>query len=178
MLIPNDDLYLSIVNPRFTMTLQHFPRIACQSLHLVFTWVAIGGCKEVNALAELFDDILRTSQSASQQDCIDLATQHSTLGGNVLCRVVDHRINNQFCVLIALFNSFFQVLHIVRTQVGVQTSLSSNAFQELGFGVFAAEAKPNEVGGRQRTGTLGRERPLAIKGIVGIYGSTVIVGSD
>ena len=118
------------------------------------------GCEEADAVAQSVDDVLRTSQSAREQDGIDFSAEHGTFGHDVLRRVVDHGIDDEFGVFVTVHDALFDFAHVVATEVGGDTGLTGDALEQLLFGVFAREAQADEVGGGQTSGTLGRSFPM------------------
>src|SRR3712207_4667777 len=92
--------------------------------------------------------------------------------------MVYHGVENKLGVLIALGYALLNFLSVVSAQVGDEPCLARYFLQKLLLGIFAAETKAYEVGRRQRTGPLGRERTLAVEGVVGVDGSSVVVRGD
>ena len=72
-------------------------------------------------------------------------------------------------------DALLNLLDVGRSQVCVQSGLAGDALQKLLLGVLAAEAEADEVGSGQATGTLWRERSLAVQCVVGVDGSSVVV---
>ena len=91
--------------------------------------------------------------------------------------MVDHRIEDQSGMLVAIvLNTADYLAHIVRTKMGIESCLASNALQKLLLSIFAAETETNQIGCRQGTSTLRRERTFAVERIIGIDSSPLLVG--
>ena len=147
-----------------------------QGFHLVLAREAVDGGEEAYALTQTADDVVRVSQSASQQYGINLSAEDGSLGSDVLGYMVDHGIEDELGLLVAVLNALQHFLHVVGAKVGVESRLAGNALQQLFLVVLATEAETDEVGGGQRAGTLRREGSFAIECVVGIDGAPVVVG--
>ena len=68
--------------------------------------------------------------------------------------------------------------HVVGAEVGDDTGLSAHLLDKLVLRVAAREAKTDKVCCGQGSCALGRERSLAVEGVVGVYGTAFLVGGD
>ena len=121
-----DDL---TVNFDVTFTLKHGKGVESEGLHLVFAREGIDGCEEANATTQFVDDILRMGHAAREQNGINLATEHSGLGSNILGNVVEHCIDDELGVLVTVLDALLYLAHVVGAQMGIESCLASNAFQ-------------------------------------------------
>ena len=129
--------------------------------------------KGVNAVKELMPGLPQVGVF----DTANLATEHSPLCDNVLSYMINHGVENQLGMRVAIIAyALFNLLHVSSAEVSVQAGLACDTLQQLFLGVLAAEAQADEVGSRQTAGTLGREGPFAVEGVVGIDGTAVVVG--
>ena len=68
--------------------------------------------------------------------------------------MIDHGVDDELGVLVALADALLDGAHVVAAQVGNQSRLTSHALQQLLLGVLAREAQADEVGRRQTAGAL------------------------
>ena len=114
--------------------------------------------------------------SARDENGINMATKHGPFCGNILGNVVNHGINNKFGMLIAILDASQNLAHVVRSQMGVETCLASNALQELLLIILAAKAETYQIDCRKAACAFRRKRAFTVKGIVGINGLAVVMG--
>jgi hypothetical protein len=92
--------------------------------------------------------------------------------------MVEHGLNDDFGVFIALLDTLQNLAHVVCAQMCIESSLASYALEQLFLRVFATKTETDKVGGRQTASTLWRERSFAIQCVVGVDGLAVLMGSD
>ncbi len=156
--------------------MKHVKGIQCQRTHLVLTRKTVNGCQEIYALTQTADDILASGETSCQQDGIDVSTQYSRAGSDVLCYMINHGVEYQSGMFVAiLFDTADDFLYVVGAKMGIEACLSGNALQELPLCILSTEAETDEVGCRQRAGTLWRERSFAVEGIIGINSTSVLM---
>ena len=141
------------VNLALATALQHGERIECQRLHLVFAREGIDRCEETNTTTQFADDIFRMGHAACEQNGVNLSTEYSGFCSDVLGNVVEHGVDDELGVFVAVLDALLNLAHVVCTQMGVETSLAGNALQQLFLRVFATETETDKVGSRQRTCT-------------------------
>lgn len=161
-----------------TLSAEHGKGILGECLHLVLARVDGDRGDELYALLDVVSDILRACQTTREEDGIDLALEHCALGSNTLGHIPNHGIEDQLGVLVAMQHPVLHLQHVVGAEVGDDTGLSAHLLDKLVLRVAAREAKTDKVCCGQGSCALGRERSLAVEGVVGVDGLAMVVGSD
>ena len=92
--------------------------------------------------------------------------------------MINHGIEDELGMFISIFaDAKLNLFDVGSAKVSVESSLSCNALQELLLTVLTTETETDEISCRKTAGTLRREGTFAIKGIVGIDSSPMVMGS-
>ena len=136
------------------------------------------GGNERHALTQSRSDVVGVRQTAGEQDGINLSAERNGLCADTLGHAVNHGVEYQPRTLVAGFDAREDFAHIRCAEPGHQSGLTGNARKKFAFAPLAAETQPHQVGGREGTGTFGREGAVAVQPVVDIDALAVTMRPD
>ena len=159
-------------------TVQSCSGIECQSLQFVFAGIDMYRADESAHAAYVVAYILVVCNSTGQDDPLDLPAEYGRHGTDLLSDTVTHCIENQSCMFVARFDTFYDLLYGVCSEVCNQTSATAEQFPQLLVGIFFGLNQPHPGTGRQSSGPFGREGAFAVEGIVHVDDLALLVRPD
>ena len=146
--------------------MQNHQRILHEGLQLVLAGVDRDRCDEPAVFADVLHDGFVVGDAAREDDGVDLARERCGHCPDLLGDVVAHGVEHHAGAVVALLDALHHLQNGVRAEIGHQSALARNVFQQLLARVLSREADLDQLARRDAARTVRSEGPVAVEGVV------------